>query len=363
MSSLGVLMAGAHAAENMNLQSLTRRLPKLCARLKKFAFVAVAEQVSGLPTRPANQAATLRIEALLHLAAIHCQGAQIPTAAQIREWLNDVLLKDTLGRGEDPPDDVFVSSSASFAGNIRIFTGAWEDPASYLQDLLGAMLRQRGRAWADTALREVTALLVISEAVADRAGVARFTKPIVTMGKSVTVSPSTLAAGKAAAVLSMREVFDLVDPRDLAPFRFQIADGPAMQGQTLGHTDMERRPLLAVPGRPIVMLPTAISAAARRHIKARFAESAISYSSLPSVAITIYRLRYIMRRERQFDSVATLHATSSMPRCAAIQTAQQLGFGRAIHCRHSHQRIETKREWRFCKRPFAYRCARCLTAM
>lgn len=172
---LGALLASMAAENNMNLRALSQRQPRLCACLRKFGFPQVAGVVAGLLTLPDNHPATPRIEALIHLAAMHCRGAQAPTLARVREWLNDILLDDPLGRHEDPVEDVFVSLAPSWTGSVRLFEGAWQDAGRYQQDAMAALLRLREQEWVHPVLEEVMALLRLSEAVAGRAGAQRYT--------------------------------------------------------------------------------------------------------------------------------------------------------------------------------------------
>lgn len=266
LGPLGALMAGAAADENMKLRSLVARQGKLCARLQKFDFNAVLQILPGLLVQPANHAASLRIEALIHLAAIHCGGAQKPTLAQCREWLNDILLHDALGRGEDPVEDVFVTDVPSFEGGARIFEGAWEDSGTYLTDLTSAFLRLRGRPWADQTLDEIMCLIRLSEAIAQRAGVTRYAVGEVLPRRPVAVTARTVEQGRAAVTFSIEELLNLRLPaRSFLPFAFQGSMAPNLINETLGHTSLERRPLVRIGDELIVALPTALSAAARRH--------------------------------------------------------------------------------------------------
>ncbi len=267
MSALGALMAGASADQNLNLAALTRRQAPLCARLRKFDFVAVLEKLSGLLVQPANHVATFRIEALIHLAAIHCRGSRRPELSQCREWLNEILVQDDLGRGEDPAEDVFVTTAPSFGGDARIFEGAWEDAGGYLTDLMNALLQLRGRPWADQTLEEVTSLVWLSENIADRAGVRRYATGDGQPRQPVAVTARSTEFGAAAVTFDVQELLRLgLTAVALRPFEFQRDQTSALEGQTLGHTDLERRPLVRDGRRVIVALPTAISAAARRHI-------------------------------------------------------------------------------------------------
>lgn len=265
LGALGALLAGASADDNLNLASLGCRQESLCARLRKFDFVAVLESLSGLLTQPANHAASYRIEALIHLAAIHCRGVQRPTLAQYRQWLNDILIKDALGRGEDPVEDVFVTNVPSFSGNGRIFEGAWEDAAGYLTDLSSALLRLQGRDWVDQTLEEVMALIRLSEAMAERAGVARYAQGEVLPRRPVTLTARAIELGAAAVTFTLQDLMDLHLPaRLLSPFGLRPEMLSRLADETLGHTTLERHPLVWDRDRIIIVLPTALSAAARR---------------------------------------------------------------------------------------------------
>lgn len=260
-------MAGAQSDEDLHLGALSKRQPALCRRLQKYSFVAVADIVSGLLTRPENHAAALRIEALIHLAALHCAGRQAPTLAQVRDFLNTVLAKDSLGQHEDPVEDVFVTNTPSGDGNTRIFEGAWEDSGGFLLDAMAALLRLQDQAWARRALDEVMGLTRLSEAAAERAGVARYTAGGGLPHRPVPVTARTVQAGREAVVFTVHELAELgIGPAHIRPFVFNPALAAQLEGERLGHTLLERRPLIGDRDRVILTLPTAVSAAARRHV-------------------------------------------------------------------------------------------------
>lgn len=104
-------------------------------------FPAVANAVGGLLTRPENQAATFRLEALAALAAAYAEGDKQPTAAHLRDWLNGVLLQDAIGEFEDPVEDVFVSNVPSWDGNARLFDGLWGDNDVGVEALVWSVMK------------------------------------------------------------------------------------------------------------------------------------------------------------------------------------------------------------------------------
>lgn len=264
---LGQLFANAEAEGNMGLRALGERQARLCLRLVKFDAASTIQQIAGLLTAPENHAATLRLEALIHLAAIHCRGRRTPTLAHLREWINDIMVADPLARGEDPVEDVFVSLVPSRNGGIRIFEGVWEDSGRFLHDAVAALMLMRPEPWIATTLRQVEGLLTLSEAVADRVDAARYTMSTGQPRGLSTISTRTVARASEAVRFALADVLALGTlGGDLVPFVFDPETAGGLLDETLGHTALERRPLLRDGTDWIVALPTAISAAARRHI-------------------------------------------------------------------------------------------------
>jgi hypothetical protein len=81
------------------------------------------------------------------------------------------------------------------------------------------------------------------------------------------VTGRTLEAGQAAVCLKIGDVLSMgIIAQDLSSFIFNPLEASPLASETLGHTILERRPLLRIGTTLLVVLPTAISAAARRHI-------------------------------------------------------------------------------------------------
>ena len=111
------------------------------------------------------------------------------------------------------------------------------------------------------------ALLRVSESVADRVGIARNSRTTSRPRDAITVSASTVAESSGHVSFSDDELVAIgVDPADLNPFVFQGKHAGLLVGQSIGHTALERRPLVRFRGRMTVVLPTAIGAAIRRFV-------------------------------------------------------------------------------------------------
>ena len=257
-------MASAAAGELRELRSMAVRFASLVRRLEKFSFPLVASPLAGLLTRRENHTASARIEALIHLAALACHGDKAPGRRQLREWLNAAVFKDPIAELEVPVEDVFVSNVGTWFGNTRLFEGRWQCNGDYVQVCVETLLRVSEYPWATQTMRHVMALLRVSEAVAERAGIARNSRTGSRPREPIRVSVSTMTESCGHVSFSDDELIAIgVDPADLNPFVFHGAHAALLVGQSIGHTALERRPLVRFRGRMTVVLPTAIGAAIR----------------------------------------------------------------------------------------------------
>lgn len=264
------LLARALAPELSEIKNVVKRLARLSRQLKRFSFPAVAKPLGGLLTRIENHTATARIEALIHVAAVACRGKRRPARRQLHEWLNDFVFKDPITELEGPIEDVFVSNSTGAFGNARLFNGRWQNNGDYVQVCTGALLRISERPWAVETYRHVLAMLRLSEAVAERANVARNARTESVPRERIPISASKVSESRDHVTFSLDEIVAIgIDPKDLDPFVFQGDQKDLLLGQSFGHTVLERRPLVRYQNRTIVILPTAIGAAIRRFVVER----------------------------------------------------------------------------------------------
>ena len=249
------------------MRGIAARLKGLVRRLEKFSFPLVAQPLAGLLIRPEHHIATKRCDALIHLAALTCRGTLAPTRRQLREWLNVIILHDPITTIEDPVEDVFVSNVITSFGNARLFMGGWYGNDHYVQTCLFALSKIDDRPWVTAVQRHVTAMLRVSEGVADRAHIIRNTLTEILPKQPLRITASTVEPSIAHVSFSEADIFDMgVSPVDLNPFIFQSGSAAMLAEETLGHTALERRPLLRFNRQTIVALPTAIGAAIRRFV-------------------------------------------------------------------------------------------------
>jgi hypothetical protein len=112
------------------------------------------------------------------------------------------------------------------------------------------------------------ALLTISEIVCARVGLPRYSVGNQTPQRKLSRSLLTSGAALRASVrFTTADLAALgVSPLDLAPIIFDPASRQALATEMFGHTRLERKPILAGEDGFYLVLPTAVSAAARRFV-------------------------------------------------------------------------------------------------
>ncbi len=251
--------------EMRSLINASTRLKRLCKSLSSFSFPLVAQSLAGLITQPENHVATTRFELLVHLAALSCSGNRPPSEKHLCNWLNDYVLNDPLTELEGPVEDVFVSNVVTWFGNVRIFEGRWEGNSYYVETCIAGLLRIVDRPWATKALVHIMTLLRVSEALADRAQVSRYTWLECQPRQLLQVSSSTISRSVSHVCFDSHELDQLnITLEDLEPFIFEWQTPNSLPDESLGHTSIERRPAIKSEGQIIVVLPTAIGVAIRR---------------------------------------------------------------------------------------------------
>ena len=257
---------GSNAIRDMiEIQKLVSRRARLVRRLKEYDFISVATPLAGLLTRVENHTATTRIEALIHLAAYVCRGKRKPRQRQIREWLNFEIFADPITKFEVPVEDVFVSNVDLWFGNARLFDGRRQNNADYVRLCVETLQRISDRAWVTRTLCSVEALMRLSEAIAERLRIPRYTRTQSTPREKIDVEDLSLKESSARVTFSDEELAVIgVEPSLLIPFFVQSEHTNLLSGQSLGNTAIERRPLVRCNGTTAVYLPTAIGEAIRR---------------------------------------------------------------------------------------------------
>lgn len=255
-------------------------LENLVRFLVKYDPKATVAQLSGLLTVPALQANTIRIETVVHLAVTNCSGKRKPGLSEIRNWLNRQLGDTHIAQLEDPVEDVFVTNVETPEGNRRVFEGIWESNDYFVQVVLDTLDSNEAPQECRDLLIPAYALLRLSDRVAERVGLRRWCREPSTPQGAVRVAPATRISDRARAVtFTPGDLKSLGISREvLAPFIFRKEDNQTLASESVGHSSLERRPLIDFNGELVLALPHAVSPAIRRFILSELRQMGFLYA-------------------------------------------------------------------------------------
>ena len=243
-------------------------LKRISKVLKKYDLKSTVTQLSGLLTAPNLQANTVRIEIMVHLAVAHCHGPNKPGLTEIDGWLNRQLGATDFAALEDPVEDVFVTNVETPEGNRRIFEGIWESNDYFVQILLDVLDSRGTPEEVRNLLIPALALLRLSDCTAERVDLQRWhIEP--SSPKDTVRLPSATHVEKLARAVAFtdNELKALGIKRELlAPFILRNKDKRSLAGESVGHSSLERHPLIDFGSQLVLALPHAISPAIRRFV-------------------------------------------------------------------------------------------------
>ena len=252
----------------IKISDVLKELPDFGAKLEQFHSAKSAALVAGLLVYPPLHANTLRLEMLVHMILAFAGGTKKPKHRHIKSWLNAGLGSSKLVYLEDPIEDVFISNVTTEEGNTRIFEGNWESNDFYLQRILNIVNTLPDDRESRQLKREIRAILKLSEEIAARCSLGRFSS-----GGGVDKGRIEVPSMQAMELLCRAIEFSLEDlqqlgilPTDLTSFIFQLDSRDQLRNQSVGDSDLERRPIVQDAGKWYMLLPSAISVAIRQYV-------------------------------------------------------------------------------------------------
>jgi hypothetical protein len=237
-------------------------------KLKPFHPIKSASLLSGLLTLPSLQANNLRIEMLIHLIMAYSKGNKEPELDQLKSLLNDKIGKTFFVNLEDPVEDVFVSNVITEEGNARVFEGIWESSDFYLQRILNILKTLPENQISLKLKREVYAITKLSEEIAERRHLIRFTQGGgQDKGKCRIPSMKDIKALSQATIFSNNDLKRLdISSEDFDPFIFKSELKKELENQTLDDSGLVRYPIVYDDKNWFVLLPNCLSVAIRLRI-------------------------------------------------------------------------------------------------
>ena len=223
----------------------------------------------ALLAEPGLQSNCVRLEVLTHLSLACARGTRKPTNKFVGR-LFKAFGKGMTGRLEDPAEDIFVSLIITPRGHFRVLEGIWELAGFHTQRMVSALelipddVGPRYRE-----IRErVYALLKLSELVCERAQLPRYAKgnqnPEDKIPSDVLGRLEYLGHCIRFTEAELKE--HGISPTLLGAFGFVSAARASLASDSIGHSLLERFPIILRKGDFHLVLPTAVTAAIRRFI-------------------------------------------------------------------------------------------------
>jgi hypothetical protein len=267
MDTGGQFTSDSSLLGGVTIESLARSHPRVVRELRNREPVATAASFAALLISPELQANCYRLEYLVHLALAYCEGTRQPTQDLVQRSFK-ALGDGVCGMAEDPSEDVFVSLVNTPRGNFRVFDGIREGNGFYLQRILNIVesIPSTGRF---LEIREaVEGILKLSEAVANRVGLAEGLlgqeMPLRGVPKRIL---NQIALRRSALQFSQSELRELqISESVLATFEFRPSLRTAILSQSPGNTELERYPIVRHRDAIFLLLPTAVGSAITRFV-------------------------------------------------------------------------------------------------
>ncbi|WP_323012704.1 hypothetical protein [Castellaniella sp.] len=251
-------------ASDPNIGKIARQCKSFVRDLHRFNAIRVAAAFGGLLLQPSLQANCLRLETLVHLSVAFGQGIEAPGSKILLKGFSALGL--ACGHLEDPPESIFVGNISSSRGNYLVLEGVWESATFYLQRIVEMVDELPDEPQFQFIANSIHALLKISDFALRRAGLKRNQSGEETRTK---VLPKSLAQqfGQLQDLVrfSHADLADAgVDIDLLGPFLLGQERAGLLRDQTVGHSELERRPIVWSEQSLFLVLPTAVTVAIRR---------------------------------------------------------------------------------------------------
>jgi hypothetical protein len=218
----------------------------LVNELARYDYASVSPLVGGFLTLPEFHANTIRLDALAHLACCACTGNRKADREMLVKCAGRHFTDSPLVSQEDPIEGQFVGNVATAFGNFRVFPGVEESADFWMEQILRPVERADVPEPLKPTVKHVRALLTLSEAVAERRQLKRYTFGSNRFcGRIAIPQWRDLTASARAVTFSAADLQALgIDRADLAPFLLTEESRNRLPNQTTGQTDLERYPPL-----------------------------------------------------------------------------------------------------------------------
>lgn len=233
--------------------------------MKGYSLRSTLPVLSGLLTVPYYQSNCIRLELLVALAVLSCSGKKRANVGQAVRWYRQ-LGKTRCVLGEDPAEDVFVTSVSDDAGNYMLLEGVWENAGFYTQRIVDLVATLPDDPKFEPLHRSLRAVLKIADEVCKRSDLQRYTLGNNEREDSLKASNLPKKADLTRRVtFSSSELEGLgIEPQDIILIWTPKIDREAMLKQSPGFSLFEYQALVQIGEDEFVAaMPSALSVSAR----------------------------------------------------------------------------------------------------
>lgn len=253
------------------ISDLITQHPQLVSKLRRFSFPHAGQLIGALGLVPELLANTIRIELLAHIAAASCRGNDTPDSQNLAEWIGKLMANSPSVRLEDPVEDVFVGCVNTKAGSFRIFQGNFLDGAFLVERLFSFYASKASAPTFQDTVDRVLALLRLSDALAQRSGLLRYSAGEGKPGSRVQIPRWRDLEPKVNSVLFTNDDLHTlgIDRLLLEEYFFSDTHRTTLINERMWNSSLERRPLLALENEVLVLAPSTLCRTAVRYMVER----------------------------------------------------------------------------------------------
>src|SRR5882672_6000528 len=227
------------------IEALIQEHRGLVNELSRYDYASVAPLIGGFLTLTDFHANTLRLDVLAHLACYACTGKRQADREMLVKCAGRHFVGSQLILMEDPVEDSFIGNIATNFGNFRVFRGIEESGDFWVERLLRPLEEPGVPEPLRPIVEHVRALLTLSNAVADRLQLNRYTYGGGRLRARLEIPQwRELSPGARAVTFSPSDLQKLrITSEALEPFMLREESRSRLLNQTTGHSDFERFPV------------------------------------------------------------------------------------------------------------------------
>lgn len=214
---------------------------------------------------------TIRVEILAHLVSACCRGDAEPQPNDLSDWIGKFMADSPAAPLEDPAEDLFVSCVNSKFGSFRIFQGNFGDAAFHVERLLAFFAEKPDFPTFQETIDGVLALLRLSDALAERVGLSRYSAGGGHAGKRIRLPRwRDLEPRVRSTCFTDADLQSLgITKSSLTDFFLSEEHRAKLTQEVMWGSSLERRPLLELENEFLVIEPSTLSRTAVRFMVER----------------------------------------------------------------------------------------------